>query len=370
MAPHGERDTLAPMKDSHLPALAISAVLAAAPVHAQVNVTGLLDRPATMSMFHSVLLPQPATNTFQPPVEFAEGVPLDLDWSPPGISAGCGMTGTITRMAPDAVTAQLVFVAGSPITSWPVMSSGQLSGSLLVTFTAATPVVGALVLDGSLGLSYGIASGSLSLDVGDDGIADYSLSGSSCGICMPPQWSTHVVLGPTPLLVRLTFQGSASDGASASLAARLRFAPGLLGTWTEFGAGCTAPGFLAPGLHAAGTPARGVPFVLTLDRLPPTALNVAFLVLGFSDQMSAGRPLPLDLTPFGLTGCLQYIDSVPWSTLVQNQGGFGTAAIPMPANVMLPELGVGFFLQAVVLVPGANPFGGFTTNAGHGVIGW
>lgn len=137
-----------------------------------------------------------------------------------------------------------------------------------------------------------------------------------------------------------------------------------------FGAGCAGVGRPAPFLGAEtsinAVPVLGGSFTLRVDGVPPT--QRAWLALGISDANWSGTGLPFPLGMLGMPGCellvspdiLEPIGAAGasgrvWSTLV------------IPGGVEF--LGARFFVQSLVLAPGANPAGVLWTNGGRGVIG-
>ena len=78
---------------------------------------------------------------------------------------------------------------------------------------------------------------------------------------------------------------------------------------------------------------------------------------------------PLDLSPFGATGCTLYNDMRwVWPTTT-DRGGDATVSIQVPDDNAL--FGFLFISQVAVVDPTANAFGWTTTNAmGVWVGGW
>lgn len=91
----------------------------------------------------------------------------------------------------------------------------------------------------------------------------------------------------------------------------------------------------------------------------------ALFMLALRNHALAGAiPLPLDLGPLGMTGCLLAID--PWITLGTATDATGAARLSIP----LPSPADSLFLHAqVVHGSTANPAGLATSNAAHSVIG-
>ena len=99
----------------------------------------------------------------------------------------------------------------------------------------------------------------------------------------------------------------------------------------------------------------------------PLPQSVAMLITGLSNLSSAAGPLPLDLSPFGLTGC--WLRASPDATaLLIGSAGSASYALTVPANAAL----VGLILQqqALVLDPAAgNPAGLVMSDAATAVVG-
>ena len=174
-----------------------------------------------------------------------------------------------------------------------------------------------------------------------------------------------------------------SDGSvvewGSTLGGQPALPPGITGSRISAGRVLSAAIIQSGGFHtfAAGCP--GSAGVTRLDAAPPRVgtttnialqtlpQNVAVLVLGFSNVTSAFGPLPLDLTSFGMPGCLAHV-SLDCSALVPGAGGIATSALTVPA---LPALaGMIAHGQAIVFDPSAaNPAGLVMSDAITFVIG-
>ena len=132
-------------------------------------------------------------------------------------------------------------------------------------------------------------------------------------------------------------------------------------SYRTFGPGCD--GSLGPPeLLATGTPTTGQSLQLNLLNLPQ---NVAILWTGLSKFASPLGPLPIDLTPLGLTGCTARI-SPDASDLVFGANNRGIHFMPIPPSGALA--GTRFFQQAIVLDPGFNTAGLTLTEATVGIV--
>ncbi|MGE3173437.1 MAG: hypothetical protein AB7O97_12500 [Planctomycetota bacterium] len=104
------------------------------------------------------------------------------------------------------------------------------------------------------------------------------------------------------------------------------------GSAVAYGTSC------GPTLIATSTPRVGHPLDLLLLDLPPNA-GLVNCMLGLSDAVYAGNPLPLDLAIAGLPGCFLLQDLL-----------FGAFAVPL----------VGTAAQATVAIPGDPALAGLT----------
>ena len=132
-----------------------------------------------------------------------------------------------------------------------------------------------------------------------------------------------------------------------------------------FGVGC-AGNTGVPNLTAGAMPMLGASFPVVLDNLPVSSWNVAWGMAGFGRTTWAGNPLPFDLQPLGMPGCLLAIDPLE-ATLMDNLGGNATWTIPIPNR--LDFAGGVFYVQGMVLDPGVNPAGAVISNAGEVRVG-
>lgn len=112
---------------------------------------------------------------------------------------------------------------------------------------------------------------------------------------------------------------------------------------TPYGAGCAG---LQVG--SAGAPLAGsASFQVTLTGGAPSA--PAVLIIGASDAVWSGFPLPLDLTATGAPGC-QLLASLDLTQgLATDAGGAAAQPLPLPCSPNL--VGKTLFLQFAVLTP-------------------
>jgi hypothetical protein len=135
------------------------------------------------------------------------------------------------------------------------------------------------------------------------------------------------------------------------------------GAYTTFGAGCPGSAGISH-LEAIMLPRLGGSMTVHVEPLPQ---SVAVMISGLSNVSSAAGPLPLNLSPFGLTNCWLRVRPDMENLL---PGAYGAAnyklVVPMSAAL------AGFMLhqQAVVLDPAAgNPAGLVMSDAATAVIG-
>ncbi len=131
--------------------------------------------------------------------------------------------------------------------------------------------------------------------------------------------------------------------------------------------GLACPGALGPPqLTPTGAlPWLGDTLTLQVDAVPAGAPVVA--ALGSSATTWAGGPLPLSLTPIGMTGCSLWT-SAEWNAALPVATGPSIPwQLPIPINPSL--LGASTFGQAFVLDAGANPAGASATGGLQLTIG-
>lgn len=124
------------------------------------------------------------------------------------------------------------------------------------------------------------------------------------------------------------------------------------GLYASYGGGCKGSSGSAP-THL-GNAARGYPFIgepFDLDAAGTPIATPAALLLGLSSTLWGNIPLPLDLAPYGITGCK--LEVSPDVTLSTTTTGAGTASIRinLPPNISL--VGASVYSEYVFLDPGA-----------------
>lgn len=157
--------------------------------------------------------------------------------------------------------------------------------------------------------------------------------------------------------------GSTAASAYRALGRELAHLRGY--PWTyAFGTACSGAG-LSPSLSSITAPAIGTTFTMRVTGLSPAA-TATFGVVGFRADSWLGVPLPLDLGAFDMPGCSLLLTPEITRFLVRtNQVATWNELLPNDPGL----LGLGFFTQSFVMVPGANPAGALATQALEVVIG-
>ena len=143
------------------------------------------------------------------------------------------------------------------------------------------------------------------------------------------------------------------------------FTPPAEASWSGYGDGCDSS-VGRPFLYATTLAQLGSSLTLDVTNLPLTA-GLIYIATGLDLGQLNGQPLPLDLGPFGLTGCSLWVAPDPnLSTGQAYTGGGATATLPIPNQPALAGLRLG--IQALVL-DGASPNGiGGLSNAGIATV--
>jgi hypothetical protein len=145
-----------------------------------------------------------------------------------------------------------------------------------------------------------------------------------------------------------------------------QFATPTPATYAVRGPGCSG----TSGASTLSAPLGSLPWIddtfdVDLLQAPPGAS--AFMATGFSASSWAGRPLPLDLGPFGAPGCPLRVAPFVWFPFSAGPAGTPRWRLPIPNDPRLA--GLSFYNQALVLDPGANPLGAVLSDAQQGRVG-
>ena len=139
------------------------------------------------------------------------------------------------------------------------------------------------------------------------------------------------------------------------------------GMYHVAGTGCGRFPFRTPRISRRLTPRLGLRFEVLVSNMPSSAASVMYH--GDSDRLwhKLGIRLPLDLAPFGMPGCRQYVSTEIPAAFRSSQTGGARWGFVMPNSTNLP--GASFCNQGVVLDRSANALGITVSNYGHGVVG-
>lgn len=144
------------------------------------------------------------------------------------------------------------------------------------------------------------------------------------------------------------------------------YGPNVGARYDIHGAGCPGP-LGVPTLSPSQPwtlPWLGDSLSVRLDGLP---VAIVVMSTGFSDQAFGATALPLDLTAFGMPGCM--LRAAPEvNVLVAGSGSAATYTLAVPQALQPQLLGLQFFQQALVPTPGSNAIG-VTSNSMRGVVG-
>lgn len=136
---------------------------------------------------------------------------------------------------------------------------------------------------------------------------------------------------------------------------------GYLAETVTHQSGCAGPvGVPTLAALAGSRPVLGEMFQMRFSNLPNSPFSLVLATIGYSDQTWGVAALPLDLTPFGFTGCLLHTEPSGTQPL-SNLGGMADWNIAVPTTPSLD--GLTFFLQGLALTPGFNPGGAVTTSS-------
>ena len=139
---------------------------------------------------------------------------------------------------------------------------------------------------------------------------------------------------------------------------------GSPGAYEVFGGNCRGVGAYRPILGFNDVPTLGQAMEVNVIGAPP--VTTALLSIGHSSTSWYGVGLPLDLGPFGATGCTLLCSALDF-IVVQTTGG--TAGVPLTVPMDQALLGAAVFNQWWVVNLTATPLGLVFSNGGRGVIG-
>lgn len=132
--------------------------------------------------------------------------------------------------------------------------------------------------------------------------------------------------------------------------------------YTPFGPGC--PNSIGTsGLLNAALPRIGQTLIVNITNVPS---QLGLMITGTSNVVSPLGPLPLDLTPIGMPGCMLRTSLDATDTLL-TAGTTASYTLGIPNQVTL--LGLRLYHQAFVFDPPLNAFGGAMSNAAEWQIG-
>ena len=174
-----------------------------------------------------------------------------------------------------------------------------------------------------------------------------------------PYPARHNSVLQTNLISTALVMAAGRDAAPTNLVHTLSVVvPGAL---VPSGSGCPGPSG-TPQLSGAGFAWIGAVPVL---RVAPVPLLAVF-VLGASNTVSGGIPLPLPLGAIGMPGCTLQV-SLDTLVTASPVGGVSQISFPIPLQTAL--VGIIVYAQAGSLDPGANPLGLTISNAVAVAIG-
>lgn len=134
-----------------------------------------------------------------------------------------------------------------------------------------------------------------------------------------------------------------------------------------FGAGCAGSAGVPTIQTALTGPRLSEAFAVTVDRVP--SATAAIGLLGFSNTVSHGTPLPLPLGFLGMSGC-NLLVSADLAVAIADRPSPNTARWTLRIPYSLDLLGVELFQQVFVADATANPLGLIASNGSRAAIGW
>lgn len=165
------------------------------------------------------------------------------------------------------------------------------------------------------------------------------------------RWAV-MATGPTGRHV-VMFGGEDLVGVTAST-----WRCGELASVRSFGVGCGVPPLTLAAVPGS-QPVLGQSFESVVTAVP--AGGLPFLAYGVSDTFAGSVPLPIDLTPLGMTGCYLYHDLLALGYGCTPAGGAWSNSLPLQNQPVF--VGTEIFAQVYAWAPGSNPFGLLTSNA-------
>ncbi len=132
--------------------------------------------------------------------------------------------------------------------------------------------------------------------------------------------------------------------------------------YTPFGPGCPHSTGTA-GLLNAALPRLGQTMIVNVTSVPA---QLGLMITGVSNVASTLGPLPIDLTPVGMPGCMLRV-SLDLTDALFTFGTTASWSLGIPNQGTL--LGLRFYQQAFVFDPPLNAFGGALSNAAEWQIG-
>lgn len=182
------------------------------------------------------------------------------------------------------------------------------------------------------------------------------------------EWA-HVVVSPgrNDFNHELAFDAASQHpmlfGGSSTLGAQAAFVTAAPATASSFGSAC--PG--TTGIPILQTRLGSLPWIRqTLDLEITPVSSLVFTAFGLSRTTSGGAALPLALAPYGAPGCSLFVSS----DAVLGIAASPTARVAMALPAVPAFVGLQFFVQGIVLDPGANALGITTSNALDLRLGW
>lgn len=176
-----------------------------------------------------------------------------------------------------------------------------------------------------------------------------------------PQASTETLHGYDPQRRKFVLFGGFGGSFSNQT---WEYTGATTGFFSTFGTACPTPNGEAT--ISSNTPRIAQPWTLTFDNLP-VDLELVLVVLGLSNQVWSGLPLPFDLAPIGLTGC-DLLVSADLINVVVAVGGTATHTLAIPNQVNLVNQRL--YAQGILLdlLPVDYTFLG-TTKGGRAILG-